>query len=159
MTSTVQFILTPTIAVLTGAAVWLFRSRLDALQRQADRLHSDRAKLYANILEPYILAFSNAATESEIEAMYMSLDYRRTIFELNMVGSDRVVRAMNSFMQYFYSLERQGESPAKDPKVLMRLFGSVLLEIRKDLGNRRTKLNTIDMLRSQIKDIDRYLTD
>jgi len=37
---------------------------------------------------------------------------------------------------------------------MMRLWGSLLLEIRKSLGNKNTKLNEIDMLRAMIKDID-----
>lgn len=150
-----QFILTPVIAILTGAAVWFFRSRVDALQRQAERLHSDRAKLYAQVLEPYVLAFSNIGKSQgdDVEALYTSVDYRRAIFELNVVGSDDVIRAMNDFMQYFYGLERQEK--AIEPEQFLLLFGRVLLAIRKDLGNRRTKLSEIDMLQSQIKDISR----
>ena len=157
MTSNIlQFILTPAIAILTGAAVWFFRSRVDALQRQTERLHSDRVKLYAQVLEPYVLAFSNIgkSQSGEVEALYSSVDYRRAIFELNVAGSDSVIRAMNDFMQYFYTREKQEDKTDK-PEQFLLLFGRVLLAIRKDLGKRRTKLSEIDMLQSQITDIGR----
>ena len=59
---------------------------------------------------------------------------------------------MNDLMQYFYKIERDGTSPK--PRVFLNLWGGVLLAIRRDLGIRNTKLSSIDMLRSQIKDID-----
>ena len=37
----------------------------------------------------------------------------------------------------------------------MLLWGRLLLEIRKDVGNKHTKLNELDMLRWLITDIDK----
>ena len=37
---------------------------------------------------------------------------------------------------------------------MMRHWGTLLLEIRKSLGNEGTKLSEIDMLRGMIKDIE-----
>jgi len=39
----------------------------------------------------------------------------------------------------------------------MRLWGALLIEIRKSLGNKKTKLKEVDMLRGMIKDIDNFL--
>ena len=58
-------------------------------------------------------------------------------------------------MQYTYKSE---DSSEKDPKEMMRLWGVLLLEIRKSLGNRRTKLDEWDMLRGMIKDIDEFVS-
>lgn len=54
-------------------------------------------------------------------------------------------------MKHTYEAESTGE---QDPKEMMRLWGSLLLEIRRNLGNKKTKLNEFDMLRAMIKDID-----
>ena len=55
-------------------------------------------------------------------------------------------------MQHTYKRE---VAEKQDPKEMMRLWGSLLLEIRKSLGNRKTKLDEWDMLRAMIKDIDK----
>lgn len=47
----------------------------------------------------------------------------------------------------------------RNPKKMMTLFGNFLLEIRKSLGNKRTKLDEFDMLRAMIKDIDRLQSE
>lgn len=38
----------------------------------------------------------------------------------------------------------------------MLLWGKLLLEIRKSLGNKKTKLDEFDMLRAMIKDIEKW---
>lgn len=38
---------------------------------------------------------------------------------------------------------------------MMRLWGKLLLEIRKSLGNENTELSELDMLRGFIKDIEK----
>ena len=61
---------------------------------------------------------------------------------------------MNELMQSFY---RQKEGPTQnDTKNIIDLWGNVLLAIRRDVGNKRTKLKPIDMCRGQISDIDKY---
>jgi len=39
---------------------------------------------------------------------------------------------------------------------MMSLWGILLLEIRKSLGDKNTKLEKYDMLRAMIKDIDKF---
>jgi hypothetical protein len=55
-------------------------------------------------------------------------------------------------MKHAYKVEVTGN---KDPKEMMSLWGELLLEIRKSLGNKDTKLNKFDMLRAMVKDIDK----
>ena len=72
------------------------------------------------------------------------------MFELNLMGSDDVVRAMNAFMQHtFHS--------GNDSKGMITKWSELLLAIRKDLGNKRTNIEPMGMLRNQIKDIDKYM--
>ena len=72
------------------------------------------------------------------------------MFELNLMGSDDVVRAMNAFQQHIYN------NPSDSKMSIVRL-SELLLAIRRDLGNKNTKIEPIDMLRSQITDIDKFL--
>ena len=85
-----------------------------------------------------------------------SFEYRRALFQLNIMGSDDVILAMNRLMQYFYASERDSTPP--ELVEILPLWATVLLTIRRDLGNEGTKLEKVDMLRGQIKDIDQLMT-
>lgn len=83
---------------------------------------------------------------------YFSLNGEYVKSTNNLFGSDEVVCAYNNLMKHSYDVEVTGN---KDPKEMMSLWGTLLLEIRKSLGNKDTKLNKFDMLRAMVKDIDR----
>lgn len=87
--------------------------------------------------------------------LILSPEYRKTAFDFMLIASDEVARAYNSLMQYTYKMaDPQGDSPA-DPRDMMRLWGQLLLEIRRSLGNTDTELSNIDMLRFLIRDIEK----
>lgn len=151
MDSTWNLVLVP----IVGLAVWFVRSHIEGIKRATEELQDQRRKIYIDILKPYIQTFAGIKDPSQTKKALRTLtsfEYRLRSFELNMIGSDEVVRAVNNMMQFFYSLEK--EDTTAQPADLLRYWGGVLLAIRRDLGNRRTKLKEVDMLRSQIKDID-----
>ncbi|MBK5226122.1 MAG: hypothetical protein JJD96_06080 [Thermoleophilia bacterium] len=153
----INFIVTPLVAAIVGFAVWYFQSRIEALRRAQEHLHDDRRKVYSEILEPFIRIFAGINNEGESKkAMQhlLSVEYKRTAFEFTLIGADEVVGSFNNLMKYLYSVE-DAETP--DPKEIMRLWGKFLLQIRINVGNPKTKLKPVDMLRSQIKDIDKIL--
>lgn len=78
---------------------------------------------------------------------------KKTAFDLNLFGSDEVVLAYNNFMKLIYPYESE-TTEKREPKMIL-LWGKLLLEIRKSLGNKKTKLDELDMLRAMITDIDR----
>ena len=90
----------------------------------------------------------NDAQTKKALRQVLSFEYRKAAFELNLMGSDEVIRAMNA-------MQRAGQGT--DSLKMMRKWGELLLAIRKDLGNTKTKIKPIEMLRSQITDIDQYL--
>lgn len=141
------------LMVLGGIITWFIKSRVEELRATEERLREDRRKIYAQILDPYIRLFADLKGQGPIQAVkkITSYDYRKTAFDLNLFGSDEVVRAYNTLMQHTYEAESTGK---QDPNIMMRLWGNLLLEIRKSLGNKKTKLNEFDMLRAMIKDID-----
>lgn len=146
----------PLLMVLGGVITWLIKSRVEELRATEERLREERRKIYAQILDPYIRLFADPKGRGPAQAIkeITSYDYRKTAFELNLFGSDDVVRAYNALMKHTYEAETTGR---QDPKQMMHLWGRLLLEIRKSLGNKRTKLDEIDMLRGMIKDIDSSL--
>ena len=149
----------PIMAGVVGLIVWFFQSRIETIKRETERLQDERRKVYIQVFDPYIRILVGSKNPSETKRalnQVTSFDYRRAAFELNLMGSDDVVRALNEFMQYSYGID--GDRAPANPEVMLRLWGHVLLAIRKDLGNKRTKLEEIDMLKGHIKDIDKVIT-
>lgn len=151
--------LVPTLAVLIGGGIgWVFKTRYEELRQIELTLRDERYKTYWGILEPYVLLFASMKEDKDggqKKAMQtiLSYNYRKTAFELNLIGSDEVVRSWNEMMQNLYRLE-EAPTPQGTGQLLMD-FGTVLLAIRKDVGNKRTQLKPKDMFRAMIKDIDR----
>ena len=65
-----------------------------------------------------------------------------------------MVQAYNALLQYGYKGEAN-ENVEQRREMYLRLWGKLLLEIRKDVGNKDTKLDEFDMLRWLIRDIDK----
>ena len=153
-----QGLLTPVLtaaigAILAGIMTWFVQSRIEALRRETERLRDERKNIYMEILEPMIKALSGINNPDELESALDSLrsfEYRKVVFEFNFIGSDRVVQALNDLMQGIYS-------GRQSPTTLMSNLGTLMLTIRKDLGYKKTKLNAVDMLKSQITDISKVV--
>lgn len=140
------------LMVLGGIITWLLKSRVEELRTTEERLREERRKIYSQILDPYIRLFADKEQgPAQAIGKITSYEYRKTAFDLNLFGSDEVVRAYNALMKHTYEAESTGK---RDPKEMIRLWGGLLLEIRKSLGNKKTELNELDMLRAMIKDID-----
>jgi len=151
----------PTILLLLAGAVgWFFKRRYEELQELEGRLREERRRIYWDLLEPYVRLFAGIKTndkqaEKDVQQTILSFDYRKTGFEVDLIGSDEVINAWNTMMQQVY---RADETGVQDPNAIMLYFGKVLLAIRKDLGNKKTKLNEVDMLKAMMKDIDKLKT-
>jgi hypothetical protein len=156
-----QDILIPLILALVAAIgsiiVWVVRSKTEESRATRIKLDEERRKTYSEILSPYIrILVDSKNREGAAKALkeIKSFDYKKTAFELTLFGSDNVVRAYNAFLQYAYKAESD-ESDEQRAIGYMRLWGQLLLEIRKDVGNKKTGLNERDMLRWLIRDIDK----
>lgn len=146
----------PTLLVLCGGAIgWFIKFRSQELKSIEETMREERRKLYVDILSPYILIFSDPAKVNEAINRIKTEDYRKIAFEMLFIGSDEVIKSYNSLMGHIFKVDSKKEK--KDPIKLFELWGKLLLEIRKDLGNKKTSLNEKDMFRSMIKDFDENL--
>ena len=86
------------LVVLGGIIAWFLKSRVEELRATEKRLIEERRKIYDQILDPYIRLFADLKGQGPTEAIkkITSYDYRKTAFELNLIGSDEVVRAYNT---------------------------------------------------------------
>jgi len=147
----------PTLLLTVGGAVgglltWIIKSKIEELKAIEEKLRKDRIKIYEQILDPYIQLLSNLETTKEAMKKIVSYEYKKTSFNLYLFGSDSVIRAYNQMMQYAFKSEA---TEAQDPHKWMVLWGKFMLEIRKSLGNKRTKLGYLEMLEGWIKDIEK----
>lgn len=143
----------PGLVALTGGAIgWFLKSRIEAQRLAQEALRDQRAQLYMDILVPFAKLFSDLSPKNQqnVIKQIMSFEYRKLGFHLSLVGSDAVVSAWNLMWRRVYAIER-GEGTATD---ILLGFGDVLLAARKGIGSTRTKLDSRDMLRWMIKDID-----
>lgn len=151
-----EILLSILVVAIGGGGIFniIIKSRLDELHKVEERLSTERRKVYTDILAPYVKLFAGIARKdqkmNEIIKQITSDDYRKAIFELGLVGSDKVVYAYNDLMQYSYTGKQ-------DTYEFARLWGKLRLEIRKSLGNKKTKLTEFDMLRGEITDINKLV--
>lgn len=153
-----EIVLSIILVAVGGGGIFslIIKSRLDELHSVEERLSTERRRVYADILAPYVKLFAGITRRDydadKIGRQITSDEYRKAIFELGLVGSDKVVCAYNDLMQYYFKL---GSSVQQDIYESARLWGKLRLEIRKSLGNKNTKLTEFDMLRGEITDIDK----
>ena len=139
-------------AALIAFAGWSARHYMATIARQRELLHEERRQIYLKVLEPFFIALSKSTAKARrTEQIINSSAYRQAMFTLSLIGSDGTVHAVNEMMQRAFKIT--SEDPLT-PEDLIRNFGGLLLEIRKDLGLKGTKLTPRDMLRSTIIGID-----
>lgn len=154
------------VAVLSGVGLYyrqILERRWKAIEqrwKKEEQLQPDRIEAYDTVLDPFIVLlmsdkawmpaqrrkeFKNRSRVDVALATILSLDYRRNSFKLMLIGGDEVIRAYNDLMQYFYN---RGDEPMDEAETVraMGLFGRLILEIRRSVGNEATQLQEWDML-------------
>lgn len=142
--------------VLGGVIIWFITSRIMEILKTKEKLNEERRKAYVEILAPYIRILTDLKGKGPIQALkeIQTYEYGKVSFELALFGSDDVVRAHNEFRQHIFKAAETGDKEVR-AKELFHLLGKFLLEIRRDVGNRKTKLKELDMLRWKIRDIEK----
>lgn len=98
------------LMIIGGIITWLLKSRTEELRATEEKLREERRKIYNEILDPYIRLFADLKGQGTTQVLkkITSYEYRKTAFELNLFGSDEVVRAYNALMQHAYKAESSG---------------------------------------------------
>jgi hypothetical protein len=162
---------TPILVLILAGIGWKIRARLERTFALEDQLREDRIATYNEILEPFILFLtpdavwnSDPKNKNKNKDKFavatqnlLSLQYRKQCFKLALMGSDGVVKAFNELFQFFYK-SSDASNPLSETELKrgVTLLGSLLLEIRKSMGNEATKLDSWDMLEWWITDIRNF---
>jgi len=144
------------LVALAGIVGWWIRTRAEGLRAIEEKLREDQRNVYRKLIDPYIKALGGLKGIGLNQALQeiKSHEYRKTVFDLILLGSDEVIQSYNKILKYTYETD---DTEQKDPTEISRLWGNLFLEIRKSLGHKKTKLKEKDMLQAFIKDIDKYL--
>jgi hypothetical protein len=156
---------TPLFVLVLTAVGWKYRQSIERRLKLEESLRDDRMDIYNAILEPFVIIFmSDAAWKSnrrsknkgKIEAakdIFLSLDYRTVSFKLALIAPDAVVRAFNEMLQAAYNQDIQEGNAGLDAAMQgLSLVGAFLLEIRRSMGNEKTKLDSLNMIEWFITD-------
>lgn len=160
-------------ALSTAAIAWFLVSSIDKSRRERERLQDERRNLYMKILKPYIIIFDSIneqPSDNKIDQqaeirpellesleMITSTKYRSKAFELVLIGSDRTILFYNKLVELGRALDDNRDSMQNISETIVIKFGELLLSIRKDLVGKRTKLNEIEILIGQIRDINIHI--
>lgn len=148
------------VVVLAGT----FNQRLKTIEQRRkkdEQLHPDRIEVYNEALEPYIVLlmpesewataqdsipeYAGMSRDEAALARIFSLAHRRNSFKLMLMGTDEVVQAYND-LTLFHSRPRSAPMNEEEWEAGLKLFGQLVLAIRRSVGNEVTKLDAWDML-------------
>jgi hypothetical protein len=138
----------PSLLGIGGIFTWYIKSKIEELQAIEKKLSEKRRELYIQILDPYIKLFSGVKSKNseystqKVIKFITSYEYKKYAFELILFGSDEVVLAFNNMIKLASLTE---EEQNNNPMLIIELFGTLLFEIRKSLGNKSTNLKEIIM--------------
>ena len=153
------------VLVLTGIG-WLLKSTIDRKTDIENKLRDNRIEIYNEIIEPFVILLTPQAAwdadpknrnknKDQIFAQkYLSQDYRKNAFKLALIANDDVVEAYNNLCQFTYAMEKIDLE--KRTKMMIQRLGGFLLEIRKSMGNKATRLDRWQVLEWFLKDIDNF---
>lgn len=154
------YLINPLLIIAGGVITWLLKSKTEELRATEARLHEERRKLYMELLDPHIRIFAAVKDKNSSQKMtdiiqrMLSYDYKKTELHLKLLGSDAVVRAHNALMQHIFKMESAPDQQAT-MKETMHLWGRLFLEVRKSLGDKKSRLKELEMFESFLKDVEK----
>ena len=153
---------TPIItALITGAfgigIAWFVRGRVEEWTNIREALRAERRERYAQVINPYVQLWADTSRSKEVEDIMKSAEYRKEVFDLVVIAEDEVIRAYN---QMFDDFGRAGTSGSTSEQVQsLRSFARLILSIRRSLGNRKTQLDDVAVLKALgVRDAERMFS-
>ncbi|WP_140160573.1 hypothetical protein [Algoriphagus antarcticus] len=146
---TIISIIVPIFSLIIGA---YYQKQRDRLLLEQETFFQKKRDNYFKVIEPIISMISNSKNSQEqgkVVSKILSNEYRKEVLSLSLYGNDEVVKAFNDMFQLIYDKEKYNENVS----LLIPFLGKVLLEMRKELGNKNTKIDEFQILEFLIKDI------
>jgi len=153
--SSIATALGPTVLVILGGILsWVLKNRKEELQEINKQMQMKREQIYLEALKPYIAMFTAKGEGlsrgvEKAKSIIKGDKYWKNQIDLCLYAPDNVVKTFNALLEYTYSSDSQLPNGGY---ISMGKYARLLIEIRKALGNKKTKLEPLDMLIGSIKD-------
>ncbi len=140
-------ILSPVLIAVTGLITWAVKAKREETLNSEEKSRQHKLETYKKLLEPFIAILTFTLDEKqkakEVDKI-TTLEYKKAVFDLTTFGSDEAIRTFTKIMQTFFHSEKyikqDGSYQNEYGTRLVALLSELLLQIRKDLYSKRTKL-------------------
>ncbi len=140
-------------ALIAAVAMWLVQKNLQEKRDIERRLSEKRHEIYMDILDVFIRSITGEYDDQKVKEKAFSNERKKISFDLALIGDDSVIKAYNKLLDYRTALKKDEKSSDKYEE--LKLFARLLIEIRKSVGYKKTKLTEVDILRPFIKDAEK----
>ena len=162
-------VFTPILIALLGIVVWRYRISMERKIKLEEKLVDEKMEIYYQVLEPYIVLWSpgvswNSRDDRETNLhvarkALLSPEHVKSTFKLSLIGSDGVVLAFRELRKHLFGMKLDSREPNEaDVKVALELLGNLILEIRKNMGNRATAIDGWGMIEGLVFEASRIQT-
>lgn len=159
--TTLLAILTPILLTFGGIISWLIKAKREESLNAETKSREFKIDTYKKLLEPFIATWTftlpKEQKEKEINKI-TTLEYRKTVFDLTTFGSDEVLKIFNKIMQTFFHADNYKKQDCEYSEEygirLLALVSELLLQIRKDIYSKKTKLKRTATIEFMITDMD-----
>jgi|SRR5690554_3640111 len=151
-------ILSPILVTIGGLITWFLKTKKEEYLTAEEKSREYKIKIYEILLEPFIYATTSTISEKEKEkgiSKMLSLEYRKASFNLTTFGSDDVIKSYNRIFQFFFNKPNDISNEEYGIK-LLTYYSDLLLNIRKDIYSKNTKLKRSNFLEFMINDISDF---
>jgi len=154
-------VLSPIFLTVGGIVSWIIKSKKEDVLNSEAKSREFKIETYKTLLEPFIatmtFTLSEKVKQKEINKL-TTLEYKKAVFDLTTFGSDKAIQIFNKIMQTFFHSDiykdENGEYTSDYGNRLIALLSELLLQIRKDLYTKKTKLKRSEMLEFMITDME-----
>ena len=155
-------IFTPILLTIGGIISWILKAKREESLNTEAKSREYKIETYKLLLEPFIATFtftlSEKVKQKEVNKL-TTLEYKKAVFDLTTFGSDEAIKIFNKIMQTFFHSDKykdeNGEYTPEYGNRLIALISEFLLQIRKDLYSKKTKLKRSEMLEFMITDMEK----
>ncbi len=164
--ATLLAISTPILLTVGGIISWIIKAKREEFLNSESKSREFKIETYKKLLEPFIatltFTLSEKLKQKEINKI-TTLEYKKAVFDLTTFGSDEAIKTFNKLMQtFFHSEDYLNEDKESDKEYneeygirLLALISDFLLQIRKDIYTKKTKLLRSDMMENMITDMSK----
>ncbi|WP_456422041.1 hypothetical protein [Lutibacter sp.] len=154
-------ILSPILITIGGIISWIFKAKREEYLNSEAKSREYKIETYKKLLEPIIATLTFTLPEKQKQKeinKITSLEYKKAAFDLTTFGSDKAIKIFGKIMQTFFHSDQykdeNGEYNNEYGIRLLALISEFLLQVRKDIYTKKTKLKRSDMIEFMITDIE-----